>query len=405
MTPEQSAIGNLVVNEEGKRIPSQRLSTGELAVLLRNMRPMSSLRITVKKGTSTADGSVKVSGNSIENDLLSVAVNMTNGALDNFQWKRNGLRIVDLNRGAGLNEFLYVPGKDPSNARRISNVKVSAKEKGRLLSSLLVEADAPGCKKYSYEVRVFDGIDRIDIINRIDKQAVRTKEGVHIGFPFDIPEGVLRYDVAHGIVRPEADQLPGACKNFFSVVGWVDISNDQRGVTWATLDAPLIEIGELTAEKPWMSDIKPAQNFYSYVMNNYWHTNYKADQEGEVSFRYAVRPHGPYSQLEAARFGIERRQPPVVLPASGNAKTDRPLYELEPAGVIVLSTKPIPNNAGWFLTLYNPTSQTRSATLRWDKNIPVSIHASDAFERTGEEISGGIDVPAYGSVFVRVNPK
>ncbi len=405
LTPEQSAIGNLVVNEEGKRIPSQRLSTGELAVLLRNMRPMSSLRITVKKGTSTAEGSVKVSGNSIENDVLSVAVNMTNGALDNFQWKRNGLRVVDLNRGAGLNEFLYVPGKNPSDARRISNVKVSAKEKGRLLSSLLVEADAPGCKKYFYEVRVFDGIDRIDIINRIDKQAVRTKEGVHIGFPFDIPEGVLRYDVAHGIVRPEDDQLPGACKNFFSVVSWVDISNDQRGVTWATLDAPLIEIGELTAEKPWMSDIKPAQNFYSYVMNNYWHTNYKADQEGEVSFRYAVRPHGPYSQLEAARFGIERRRPPVVLPASGTAKTDRPLYELEPAGVIVLSTKPIPNNAGWFLTLYNPTSQTRSASLRWDKNIPVSIHASDAFERTGEEISGGIDVPAYGSVFVRVNPK
>jgi hypothetical protein len=405
LTPEQSAFGDLVVNADGKRIPSQRLSTGELAVLLKNMRPMSSLRITVKKGNATGEGSVRLSGNAVENDLLSVAINKTSGALDNFQWKRNGLRIVDLSRGAGLNEFLYVPGTDPSDAKRISNVRVSVKEKGKLVSSLLVEADAPGCKSYSYEVRVFDGIDRIDIINRVDKQAVRTKEGVHIGFPFDVSEGVLRYDVAHGIVRPEVDQLPGACKNFFSVVSWVDISNDQRGVTWATLDAPLIEIGDITAEKPWMEDIKPARNFYSYVMNNYWHTNYKADQEGEVLFRYALRPHGAYSQLDAARFGIERRQPFVVLPASGDGITEGPLYELESAGVIVLSTKPVPDNAGWLLTLYNPTNQARSAMLHWNKNIPVSIHVSDAFDRTGEQIDGGIEVPAYGSVFVRVNPK
>jgi hypothetical protein len=368
------------------------------------MRPMSSVRISVKKGAAAAKGNVKVSGNFLENNTLTVAVN-NDGAIDNFQWKRNGLRLVDRSRGSGLNEFLYVPGKDPADVRRISNVKVSVKEKGKLVSSLLVEADAPGCAKYSYEVRVFDGIDRVDIINHVDKQAVRTKEGVHIGFPFALPEGVLRYDVADGIVRPEIDQLPGACKNFLSVVSWVDISNDQRGVTWATLDAPLIEIGEITAEKPWMSHIEPAQNFYSYVMNNYWHTNYRADQEGVVLFRYAVRPHGVYSQLEAARFGIERRQPLVVLPASGDGKSGGPLYELESAGVIVLSTKPIPYNAGWFLTLYNPTNQARSAMVRWNKSVQVSMHWSDAFERTGEQIDGGIEVPAYGSVFVRVNPK
>ncbi len=405
LTPEQSAIGDLVVNAEGKHIPSQRLSTGELAVLMKNMRPLSASRIMVKKGPAAVKGSVKASGYSIENDILSVSVNKANGALDNFQWKRNGVRIVDLSRGAGLYEFVYVPGKDPADAVRITNVRIRVKEKGKLVSSLLVEANAPGCRDYSYEVRVFDGIDRIDIINRIDKQAVRTKEGVHIGFPFEIPEGVLRYDVAHGIVRPEVDQLPGACKNFFSVVGWVDISNDQRGVTWATIDAPLIEIGDITAEKPWMSEIKPARNFYSYVMNNYWHTNYKADQEGEVLFRYAVRPHGVYNQLEATRFGIERRQPLLALPAVGDGNIAGELYDLESTGVIALSTKPIPANAGWLLTLYNPTSQARSAMVHWNKKVPVSIHASDAFERTGEEIGGGIEVPAYGSIFVRVNPK
>ena len=404
LSHDQSAVGDVVVNGEGKRLPSQRLSNGELAVLIKNMRPMSRHRIIVKKGTVAPEGGVRASGNSIENDQLLVSVNMMTGALDNVQWKRNGLSIVDHAHGRGINEYLYIPGTDAADAKRISNVRVSVKERGKLMSSLLIEADAPGCRNYTYEVRMIDGIDRIDIVNMIDKQPVRTKEGVHIGFPFDVPDGVFRYDVAQGVVRPEVDQLAGACKNFFSVVGWVDISNDQRGVTWATPDAPLIEIGSITAELPWIREVRPARNFYSYVMNNYWHTNYKADQEGKTQFRYSVRPHGAYSQVEAARFGIERRQPLVVLPSSGGGKSESSLYELETTGVLALSTKPATGKPGWMLSLYNPTPQPCPVTIRWNKEMPATIHLSDLFERTGKQMEGAIEVPAYGLVYVRVTP-
>jgi len=189
------------------------------------------------------------------------------------------------------------------------------------------------------------------------------------------------------------------------VVSWVDVSNDQRGVTWATIDAPLIEIGAITAEKPWMKEIAPAQNFYSYVMNNYWHTNYKADQEGMVSFRYSVRPHGEYSQEEAARFGIERRQPLLALRAGGVGTPEGPLYELESGGVLVLSTKPIATGGGWLLYLYNPAPDAQRARLKWNNNTPVSINVSDSFGRAGEPIEGSFEIPAYGSVYVRVNPQ
>ena len=403
LSREQSAAGDLVADRQGRRIPSQRLSTGELAVLLKEVRPMSSMRIVVKKGAAYTEGNAKAAGNTVENDILLASVNRKTGAIDNIQWKRNGLQIVDVSKGAGLNEYLYVPGKDPADVQRLTNVKVRVKENGKLVSSLLVEGDAPGCKSYSYEVRIMEGIDRIDIINNLDRSSVRTKEGVHIAFPFDVQDGELRYDVAHGVVRPEIDQLPGACKNFLSVVSWVDVSNDQRGVTWATIDAPLLELGAITAEKPWMEKIDPAQNFFSYVMNNYWHTNYKADQEGVTMFRYSVRPHGGYSQEEAAKFGLERRQPLIALTASGPGKAEGSLYDLISNGVIVLSTKPALHDSGWMLYLYNPTNQGHSAQIRWNKGIPTSIHASDAFERTGEEINGAIEVPAYGSTFVRVN--
>ena len=88
----------------------------------------------------------------------------------------------------------------------------------------------------------------------------------------------------------------------------MDISNREFGVTWATANAPLVEIGEITTEQPWMKSIKTSSSIYSYVMNNYWHTNYKADQEGPVSFAYSIRPHAAFDATEAGKFGLEPLQ-------------------------------------------------------------------------------------------------
>jgi alpha-mannosidase len=405
LTAEQSAVGDFVVDAAGNSIPSQRLSTGELVVLIKEIPPMCSRRLIVRKGPAHSVGTASISGNTIENSLLSISVNPNTGVISSLEWKRNGLQLANTREGSGLNEYIYVPGTDPKDAKRVTNVKLIVKEKGRLVSSLLVEADAPGCRKFSYEVRVVDGVNRVDIIDRLDKEAIRTKEGVHFAFPFSVPEGQLRYDVAHGIVRPEEDQLPGACKNFFSVQSWVDVSNDQRGITWATPDAPLIEIGSITAERRWLKETDNAQNLYSYVMNNYWHTNYKADQEGMITFRYSLQPHGELLIEDVVRFGMGQRQPLIALAASGAAKTDDALFEMESFSIVSISTKPIGAGGSWLLCLYNPTSLNHSATLLWNRGIPVSIHASDAFGKTGESLEGGIHVPAYGTVFVRVNRK
>ena len=155
------------------------------------------------------------------------------------------------------------------------------------------------------------------IVDQVYKKKIRTKEGVHFAFPFNVPDGVMRMDIPWAVVRPEDDQLPGSCKNWFTVQRWVDVSNDKYGITWATLDAPLVEVGSITAETPWIKTLKPSQTLFSYVMNNYWHTNYKADQEGSTAFRYVLRPHkGGYRAIDAARFGIEASQPLVATPPS-----------------------------------------------------------------------------------------
>ena len=236
-----------------------------------------------------------------------------------------------------LNDYFYLPGSDLKGLQRNGPPRITVKEAGPLLASLLIESDAPGCRRLTREVRVVDGLDCVEIINTIDKLAVRAKEGVHFGFGFDVPGGMPRFDVGWAAVRPELDQIPASCKNWFSVQRWVDISNDRFGVTWSPVDAPLVELGAITGNligsqtnpDVWVQHLEPSQTIYSWVMNNHWHTNYRAEQEGPTVFRYAIRPHKGYVPEDAAKFGVACSQPLIAAPGVKRR------YREAAAGVVV----------------------------------------------------------------------
>jgi alpha-mannosidase len=400
LPPEHSRTGDRVLDDGGKALRSQRLSTGELAVLVKDVPPFGYRTFHVSPGRALSGGKASAEGTTLANGNLSAAVGPTTGAVEHVVWKKN-FHLVDNAMGPGWNQYLYVPGKDPQGARELTNVRVRRKEPGGLVASLLVEADAPGCRRFQTEVRVIDGIDRIDIINEIDKEPVRRKEGVHFAFPMNVPDGQLRYDVACGIVKPEIDQLSGACKNFFSVESWVDVSNEDYGVTVAAIDAPLIEIGAITAERPWMKTVNRTQMFYSYVMNNYWHTNYKADQEGPVRFEYSVMPHADFSPAQSVRFGRERRERLVV--AGPPAEKLGTLLRVEPATLLVQSVTPVPESKSWLVSLYNPGDDHQVAKIRRGNGQRLTISRTDLLGETGEMPEGGVQVPAHGVVYLKVS--
>ena len=190
--------------------------------------------------------------------------------------------------------------------KRNGSVKITVKEPGPLLASLLIESEAPGCNRLLREIRLSAGSDNLELINTVDKKRLeaknylepRGKESVNFAFPFNVPQGQMRIDLPLAVMRPEIDQLAGSCKNWLTVGRWVDISNSQYGITWVTRDAPLIQVGGLTATllnsqtnpQVWRKKIEPTQKFYAWVMNNHWGTNYRAYQEGPVTFRFRAAP-------------------------------------------------------------------------------------------------------------------
>ena len=217
-------------------------------------------------------------------------------------------------------------------------------------------------------------------------------------------------DIPLGMMRPEIDQLPGSNKNWLAVGRWIDVANNDYGVTWVTLDAPLVEIGELSANllgsqtdpEVWRKHIEPSQRIYSWVMNNHWETNYRAYQEGSIEFRYALRPHRGYEPAAAAHFATSLSQSLLATVASG-AERRKPLLRVDPPDVLVSALKPSDDGKAWIVRLFGASGQNRDAKLIWSPPEPANLWLSDLSERAGERIGDSVRVEAWDLVTVRAD--
>ncbi|HRT56267.1 MAG TPA: polysaccharide lyase family protein [Candidatus Paceibacterota bacterium] len=400
---------------EAEKLVSQRLTSGEL-VFRSSLSPFTTARFYVTRGAPAKAPNdfpaARVQGLTLSAPRSSLAPAITlrvdekTGAIASLVY--GGRELVNGQAPTALNDYFYLPGSDLKNLQRNGAVRISAKETGPLIASLLVESEAPGCRRLTREIRLHALRNYVEVINRLDKTPVRAKEGVHFGFGFDVPGGVVRMDIPWAVVRPEADQLPGACKNWFTVQRWVDISNEDFGVTWVTPDAPLVQIGAITANligslpdtRHWLDHLEPSPTLYSWAMNNHWHTNYRAEQEGETLFRYFIFPHqSPFSEPDATRLGLECGQPLVVLPARGNLP-QAPVRVSNP-NVMVSALKPADDGKGLVLRLFGLSNKPEKVTLAWSEPKPAKVFLSDNSERPRQPGGDSVEVPAHSLLTLR----
>ncbi len=340
---------------------------------------------------------------------MKVVIDDKTGAIASIKYAGAEHDLVDTKGGMGLNDYFYVEGRDPRSPKRNGQVKISVKEKGGLIASLLIESEAPGCNKLTREVRLMRIRDTIEIIDTIDKKNIYKQEAVHIAFPFNVPGGVMRMDIPFAVVQPEVDQLAGACKNYFTVQRWVDISNADYGVTWVTPDAPLVEVGAITNDPRspvgWIRKLESSTTLYSYVMNNYWETNYKASQSGPHTFRYYIQPHAKFSAGQAARFAVGKGQPLIVVPCSPNRPGKKSLLTVSPANVIATALKPSDDGEGLILRLFNASGQKENVRVRLNDPGYETVLLSDLNERELSEVKRSIEMVPWEIVTLRISPR
>ena len=416
---EFPATAALVTDDQGQPAAAQRLASRELAVLVRDLPPFSGRRYTIaKEGKAARGGNVKAGGAVIENSKLRVRLDENTGGIVELRAAGIEANLADTASGHAINDYFYLIGDDLGGLQRNGPVKITVRDRGPLVASLLVESDAPGCHKLTREIRLVAGGDYVELLDTVDKRRLEAasytakegKESVNFAFPFNVPGGEIRLDVPLGVIRPEHDQIPSACKNWLCVDRWADVSNTDFGITWVTLDAPLVQLGGITATllnsqtdpSVWRKTIEPTQKLYCWAMNNHWHTNSRAYQEGPVVFRFVLRPHrGRSSDAEASRFATGFSQPLIAVPARGAAPRAMPWLRVEPSDVIVSGLKPSDDGKAIIVRLWGAGDKTTSARLIWSQPAPKQLWLSDTSERPGQEVTHDVQVPAKGIVTLR----
>ena len=353
-----------LADREGNELPAQILSDGNIAFIAKDVPALGSkiFRI-VQTPDQSSNRPIVQSPNrpiaqsfSFESANFSITIDSITGAISSLVLNKTGAELVDTSRFSGLNEYLYVEGRLPENPPKAHVKNITIVDEGPVVTTLRLEAAAPGCNSITFTIRVIDELNLVEVINTIDKKRVYTPEAVHLAFPFNFPGGVMRYDQAYGYCQPEKDQLPGSNKNFLAMEHWLDISDEKVGVTVICPDAPLFEAGNITMDETvygWVNSIAPSQTFFSYLMNNYWETNYAAQQEGVCTARYIIIPHDSFNPSVAEKAAIGQRQPLITRKGGGWQNDKASLLKLNNNELIITSIKPVNNGKDLLISLYN----------------------------------------------------
>jgi alpha-mannosidase len=260
-----------------------------------------------------------------------------------------------------------------------------------------LESSGVNTPRIETEVILFNGQKKIEFINHVRKTEVHTKEGVYFAFPLAMEHPQFRYEIQNGFVDPSHDQLPGAGKEWFSVQHWVAAGQGEVTAALVLVDASLVGLGDIV-RGTWPEEFgqRPGAIF-SYVMNNYWDTNYAAGQGGDFTFRYVLTSGNNLEPACLSRLGREEMSPLELDQITSQDKalnSPRPLNSAQGSFLqvdqpdVVLETWKMPENGeGTILRFLEVAGKESSVEVQTPLLDVKSAWRSDALERKQSALS------------------
>jgi alpha-mannosidase len=187
---------------------------------------------------------------------------------------------------------------------------------------------------------------RIDVRYRLVKKLNTDPEAVYVAFPFELPQAKTCFDVPGGFVEAGKDQIQGTSNDWNTAQNFVSIRNDSGQIVWVSPETPLVELGDINIGRYKKESVPTSNHLFSYVMNNYWTTNFNADQHGEFEWTYHITSMADNSFDKALLFALDNRIPMFTRtqPASVHAQlspAQQSFLTVEPQNVIVTNLSPI----------------------------------------------------------------
>ncbi len=231
---------------------------------------------------------------------------------------------------------------------------------------------APGIETLKQTITFSTKTPRIKMNVKLTKKPVEKPEGIYFAFPLNMKEGwECTFDTAGEFVRLDRDQMGRVCRDWITVDKSVSLYDDERGVTLACPDAPMVQVGDFNFGKE-SREIQRNKNplLLAWPMNNYWDVNFVADQSGAMEFSYEILPFSKFNPIDAYEEGLAA-ETPYAIGAAVSCREETRGTLLEGSGEIVpLYIKPsreTEGKGGILLTLKNPTDRIQNYSF----TIPI----------------------------------
>jgi len=350
----------------------------------------------IARGTRPASHAPGESSESDENGLMEnnfyrIEVDLSSGAIQSLYDKELKREIVDASSPYRLNQYLYVAGGDETRTQIVymskglphAKLSVSPSADGRILQRrrtpygqvLTVAATGLHAPVIETDIILFDHEKKILLVNRLKKQPVSRKEAVYFAFPFAIHEPVFNYEIQNGWVDPSRNMLKGAGLEWFTAQHWVKVAGQDLEVGLVPVDSPLVTLGDIN-RGTWPQEFSPkSATVFSYVINNYWHTNFRRVQGGDFTFRYALTSGRSLAPDALAQFGRAAMTPLEINEVITNDKWENPsrplppqptsFLEVDAGNVAVENWKVAEDGQGTVLRLLEVGGRAATARLRF----------------------------------------
>jgi len=350
----------IVDAETGKAVPAQplgRRSEGAYwAFWARDVPALGYRLFRIETADRPRPAEERVAGTALENGHYAIEVDPGKGAVTRLVDKETGLNLVDASAPWGFGQLFRetLTEKRDFVADRFrraawTNVTVEPGVRGPVWQSLVLAGRLEGCAEKNgarVEIRLYQTEKRLEFHWMIRKLPVASAEAVYVAFPFAPRDGQIAYEAQGGIVRPGTDQIPGSSSDWQTVQGFLAVRHPQGQIIWSSAGAPLVQLGDLNLGK-WQRVTRVAQpHVYSWVMNNYWFTNFRPTQEGDFRWNYGLTTTRDPGNAAATRLGWGFRIPlatRVLTPLKAGKTVEPPalsLVTVDVPGVVVVDTRP-----------------------------------------------------------------
>ncbi|MDH7605930.1 MAG: hypothetical protein QHH13_13605, partial [Melioribacter sp.] len=251
------------------------------------------------------------------------------------------------------------------------------------------------------DIRLLKNVKRIDLVYQIQKKRILEPEALYISFPYKLQEGKIYFNLHGSQLLASVDQLEGTSNDWNTVHNYVSVRNKNYQIILSSPDCPLMQFGNINTGRYNPLAKLETTHIFAWPYNNYWTTNFKAWEEGELSWQFSFTSSIDTSTTYAELFGENIQLPMIgfIVPPSNSDKKgilhDNKFSFLDISNIVVSMICPLEENNDIHVVLRETGG--KKVSIKIPKNYYV--YSSDVLGRIKKRIFT-IDLNPYESNFI-----